>query len=371
MDAGITVIGAGVVGLAVAAEVSGFCPDVFVIERNLKPGQETSSRNSGVIHSGIYYPSGSLKAELCVEGRRLLYEYCKQNEIPHRKYGKLIIATDEFEKAQLPGILERAEKNGVEGARLIGQDEIRNREANISAIQAIYFPETGIVDVFYLMKQLEADASNRGTNFVYGSEVRKIEKLSGGYRITLHDADGKEFMFTSEKVVNSAGLYADKIAVMAGINNESYRLFYWKGEYFGVINGKNKLINGLIYPVPESNTVSLGIHATLETDGRMKLGPNAIYLESRDIDYSVDERNKMNFYESVVRFLPFIEPEDLVPDQAGIRPKLQKPGDATRDFIIREETETGFPGFINLIGIESPGLTSCLAIGKYVRALLS
>ncbi|MFH2144108.1 MAG: NAD(P)/FAD-dependent oxidoreductase [Bacteroidota bacterium] len=370
MDTDITIVGAGVVGLAIAAEISRTNKDVFLMEKHLKFGQETSSRNSEVIHSGIYYPHGSLKGSLCVSGRQMLYDYCQKNDILHRMCGKLVVATDDFEMKQLPKIFDHARKNGVTDAELIEQDDIRNLEPNIFALQAIRFPSTGIIDTHGLMKQLETEACINGTQIVYGSEVKAIRKLKKGYEITISDADESEYNFTSGKIINSAGLYSDKIAEMIGINKPEYCLHFWKGEYFSVGNGKHKLINGLVYPVPESNTVSLGIHATIDFTGRMKLGPSAAYMKENIIDYTVDTKNKELFLKSAGRFLPFLEIEDLQPDQAGIRPKLQKPGDATRDFIIKEESDNGFPGFVNLIGIESPGLTSCLAIAKYINSLI-
>ena len=371
MDSNITIIGAGVVGLAIAAELSKSFDNIFIIEKHLKFGQETSSRNSEVIHSGIYYPHGSLKAKLCVKGKKLLYEYCKKNEILHKACGKIIVATDDFELAQIQKIYEQAKGNGVSDHKIIDPDEISELEPNVSAVGAIHFPTTGIIDTHGLMKQLETDACINGVQMVYGSEVVDISKIENGYEIALIDADGENYSFTTEKVINSAGLFSDQIASMVGIDKPDYRLYYWKGEYFSVGNGKHKLVNSLIYPVPLSNTVSLGIHATVDLNGRMKLGPSASYLEKNEIDYSINQENKKIFFESASRFLPFLEPDDLLPDQAGIRPKLQKPGDAVRDFIINEESGIGYPGFINLIGIESPGLTSCLAIGRYVKNLVN
>ncbi|OFY35937.1 MAG: hypothetical protein A2W91_13120 [Bacteroidetes bacterium GWF2_38_335] len=370
MDTKITITGAGVVGLAIAAELSKVHGSVFVIEKHPKFGQETSSRNSEVIHSGIYYPKGSLKAKLCVKGKELLYDYCLKNEIGHRKCGKLIVATSDFEAAQIEKIYANAKANGVTDSRIIEKDEILSLEPNINAIKAIHYPSTGIIDSHGLMKQLETDAVINGTQMVYGSEVTCIKKIDDGYAVTVTDSNKQEYTFTAEYFINSAGLFSDKIAEMLGLKIPEYELSYWKGEYFSVGNGKGKMISGLVYPVPESNTVGLGIHATLDLSHRMKLGPSAEYLPQKNHDYSVDKNKMRGFYESAVRFLPFIEPEDLCPDQCGIRPKLQKPGEPARDFIICEETSKGFPGFINLIGIESPGLTSCLAIAEFVGGMV-
>jgi L-2-hydroxyglutarate oxidase LhgO len=371
METNITIIGAGVVGLAIAAELSKEHDSVFVIEKNKKLGQEISSRNSEVIHSGVYYPKGSLKARLCVEGRELIYRYCEEKDIAHKKCGKLIVTNDQSEYNLLLQILKNAKENGVQDAHLIDdKKEIEKLEPFISAEKAIYFPSTGIVDTYGLMKQLETDAVNNGVQFVYGAKVTNVKALKEGFKIQLLDSDGGEFIFTTRILVNSAGLDASNIAAWVGLNKPEYELFYWKGEYFNVGRGKHRFINRLIYTVPEKNTVGVGIHATVELDGRFKLGPNAIYINKKIYDYSVNPDHKELFYNHMKRFLPFLELKDLSPDQAGIRPKLQKPGDSVRDFIIREESDNGFPGLINLIGIESPGLTACLSIGKYVKELI-
>jgi L-2-hydroxyglutarate oxidase LhgO len=369
MDTRICVIGAGVVGLAVAAKLSQIYDGVYVIERHKKFGQETSSRNSEVVHSGIYYPKNSMKARLCVKGRRMLYDYCEENEILYQKCGKFIVATDKVEAQQLSGILERANKNGVEGGRIAEKDELGREEPNVKAVRALYFPESGIVDSHILMKNLEKDTRLNGGDLAYNTEVTDINKISGGYELTVQDDYG-DFTFTTEMVVNASGLASYEISRLAGIDSPDYRLYFWKGEYWAVGRGKNKKVSRLIYPVPERNTTGLGIHATVDLNRGLKLGPNAVYLDDLPLEYSVDKSRKMDFYESASRFLPFLEPEDLHPDQAGIRPKLQKPGDPVKDFVIQNEKEKGYPNFINLIGIESPGLTSCLAIGDFVCQLV-
>lgn len=365
MDTNITIIGAGVVGLAIAAKLSERFSDVFVLEKNLKFGQETSSRNSEVIHSGIYYPTNSLKAKLCVRGNRMLYEYCEAKQINHKRIGKLVVATDSEEEKILHKVFNQSRINGVLDGTLLSKEEAVSLEPNILCTAAIFFPSTGIVDSHGLMKQLETDAINSNATFAYNSEVIGIVKIDDGYRITVKEGSGT-YSFTTKFVVNAAGLNSDTIAKISGTFEPSYQLYYWKGEYFSVSNKKNERIKHLIYPVPHENNTGLGIHATLDLDGRMKLGPDATFLNDRTIDYSVDKAEKELFYRSVNKYLPFIELEDLNSDQAGIRPKLQKKGDLVRDFIIKEESEKGYPNFINLIGIESPGLTSCLAIAEYV-----
>jgi len=369
LDTNIVIIGAGVVGLAIAQELSKWFDDIYLIEKNITFGQETSSRNSEVIHSGIYYPQGSLKATLCVEGQKLLYDYCRQKQIAHKKIGKLIVSTNASEDIILYSILQQAQNNNVTDARLLSLKEIKQLEPNINATSALYFPSTGIVDSFGLMKQLESDAINQGVQVLYKKEITAIRKITDGYKLTINEND-KPFSFTASVVINAGGLYADKIAAMVGIHEPSYTLYYWKGEYFSVANGKHKLINHLIYPIPYQNNTGLGIHATLDINHRLKLGPNALFLPSKTLDYKVDKDHCESVYNAAKKFLPFIELEDLQADQAGIRPKLQKPGDAVRDFIICNEADKGFPNFINLIGIESPGLTSCLAIAKKINLMI-
>ena len=371
MDAEVTIIGAGVVGLAVSAALSGCKGSVFVIDRNRTFGQEASSRNSEVIHSGIHYPLGSLKGKLCLEGKKKIFTYCNKNDIPYRKCGKLIVASKTGDTQKLLEILKRSQRNGVTDGRIIEKDEIAEIEPYVKATIALYFPTSGIIDSHRLMKQLEADSVIGGSQMVYGAEVVGIKKIKDGYHINLIDADKQKFDFSTKMIVNAAGLEAGKIAGYLGVNDPDYRVYYWKGEYFGVGNGKNKYVNSLIYPVPEPNTVGLGIHTTVDLGGGLKLGPNAIWLSDDNPDLKVDPSHSVHFYESVRNILPFIELDDLTPDQAGIRTKLQKPGDPVRDFIINEETNRNLPGFVNLLGIESPGLTACLAIADYVKSLLN
>jgi len=370
MDFKVAIIGAGVIGLAIARKLSSKYPDVIVLEKHNKFGQETSSRNSEVIHSGVYYPSNSLKSKLCVEGRKLLYRFCRANEINYNKCGKLIIATTTEEKEQLKSIQLNSIKNGVSNSRIIEANEIEEIEPNINAISAIRYPSTGIIDSHGLMKRLETDCINNNGQIAYGNKVNKIRKIENGFSIIVEDELESEFEFTSEIVINASGLEAYNISSAIGLAKEEYKQYFWKGEYFAIGNGKNKLINSLIYPVPDKNITGLGVHTTIDLNHGAKLGPNAIYLNGIPKDYSVDAGNRKSFYESAKKFLPFLEVGDLHPDQAGIRAKLQKPGDPFRDFIITNEAENGLPNFINLIGIESPGLTSCLSIANYVDSLI-
>lgn len=370
MDAGITIIGAGVIGLAIAEKVSEEHDNVFLIEKHTSFGQETSSRNSEVIHAGIYYDKDSLKARLCVEGNRLLYDYCKKYDVPHRNCGKLIVATTEEEIGVIEGIRRTAEGNGV-NLVLCEKDRIAELEPNIFALKALFSPATGIVDSHSLMKQYETNAINNGAHIVYGSEVKGISRIDNGYEVTLLDSDGGTYSFTTGMVINSAGLTADIISEIAGIEDAGLKIMFCKGEYFRINPPKNRLISRLIYPVPHKNMEGIGIHVTVDMGGGVKLGPDVKYLESNVYDYRLTPSKQEAFFRSAVKFLPFLQYDDIAPEMAGIRPKIQKPGEPQKDFYIREESGRGFPRFINLIGMESPGLTSSLAIANYVNQLVN
>ena len=362
MDADITIIGAGVIGLAIASEMADSRQNIFILEKNNAHGRGISARNSEVIHAGIYYPPGSLKAKFCVEGRELLYETCMKYHIPYKKTGKLIIATTQNETAKIEQLLQTARQNGVLSVSLVEQGKISEMEPNIRAAAALYSPDTGIVSVHSLMDYYLQEAKRRGAEIVYGTEVVGIEPVPQGYEVSTVNQEGERFTFVTGKIVNAAGLYSDTIAKMVG---KEYLLHYCKGEYFSIDNVKSGIVKRLVYPVPEENHVGLGVHLTLDLSGRMKLGPDATYIE-RVEDYRVDASKRDQFYEGAVKFLPFIHKEDVIPDMAGIRPKLQGPGESFRDFVIRED----LPGFVNLVGIESPGLTAAPAVAKYVKKML-
>ena len=365
-DADITIIGAGVVGLAIAEKISGSYKNVFVIEKHNSFGQETSSRNSEVIHAGIYYPQDSLKAKLCVEGKVLLYEYCEKYDIPFKRCGKLIVATSEEEIPVIEGVRETALRNGVDDLIVIDRDEIAEMEPAIFALKALYSPSTGIIDSHSLMKQYETNTLNNGGQIVYGSEVIAIRRIDKGYEITLNDADGMIYNFSSAIVINSAGLESDIVAGMAGIKDKSLKIMFCKGEYFRINPPKNRLLNKLIYPVPHPKLEHIGVHVTVDMAGGVKLGPDVKYLESNVYDYRLTPSKQEAFFLAAKKFLPFLEFDDIAPEMAGIRPKLQKPGEQIRDYYIMEESGRGYPGFINLIGMESPALTSSIAIAGYV-----
>ena len=365
-DADITIIGAGVVGLAIAEKISGSYKNVFVIEKHNSFGQETSSRNSEVIHAGIYYPQDSLKAKLCVEGKVLLYEYCEKYDIPFKRCGKLIVATSEEEIPVIEGVRETALRNGVDDLIVIDRDEIAEMEPAIFALKALYSPSTGIIDSHSLMKQYETNILNNGGQIVYGSEVIAIRRIDKGYEITLNDADGMIYSFSSAIVINSAGLESDNIARLTGITDDYLKIMFCKGEYFRINPPKNRLLNKLIYPVPHPKLEHIGVHVTVDMAGGVKLGPDVKYLESNVYDYRLTPSKQEAFFLAAKKFLPFLEFDDIAPEMAGIRPKLQKPGEQIRDYYIMEESGRGYPGFINLIGMESPALTSSIAIAGYV-----
>jgi len=363
----VAIIGAGVIGLATAGEIAQRKKEVFAFEKNHSFGLETSSRHSEVIHAGIYYPEDSLKTRLCVEGKGLLYELCDRHDIAHKKLGKVIVATSENETAQIAKLYEQGRKNGVEDLMLLSRTELKKLEPNVEARAGLLSPSSGILDSHTLLKFLYSQARGKGAEFVFGTEVVGIEKTGAKYRVEIRDREGISALI-SRVVINAAGLNSDRIAQLAGIDvaKAGYKLHYCKGEYFSLSSKYRNIVNRLIYPTPEQ--AGHGIHVTVGLDGRVRLGPNARYVEA--IDYGVDETQREAFYNSVQRFLTHVELEDLAPEFAGIRPKLQGPGEAFQDFVITHEEKTGFPGLINLIGIESPGLTASLAIARYVGRMV-
>jgi len=364
----IVIVGAGVVGLAIAERLSGRTTDIVVVERNDGFGRETSSRNSEVIHSGLYYPERFLRTTLCVRGNPMLYELCKKVGIPHRKTGKIIVATNEADEEKLAAVLQQANTNGAAGVCLLSKDEVQALEPYSFPGVALYSPESGIIDSHRLMRYFEQTAEQRGVMIAYGTEVIGLEKSPDGYVVEIKDADGEYVQLESTVVINSAGLSSDKIAWMAGIeiDSEGYRIFPCKGEYFSISGRHSGKVGRLVYPVP--SPIHLGTHAVLGLDDRLKIGPSAVYVD--ELDYGVDADHQKDFYEKAHRILPFVNLEDLAPDMSGIRPRLYERDEPIRDFIIHEEGDRGLPGLVNLVGIESPGLTACLTIAEAVEALL-
>ena len=367
-ETSVIVIGAGVVGLAIAQRLSRSHDEIIVVEKHESFGRETSSRNSEVIHAGIYHPTGSLKAQLCVPGNRKLYEFCAEHNVPHRKTGKLIVANDEHEVSAIEPLYNLGTQNGVPGLRLLDGKEIAALEPNARALMGMYSPSSGIVDTHSLMAELERQCEARSATIAYGCEVIGISRNGDGFDVALVDVDGESMKLHTRALVNAAGLSADRVAQMAGIDIDAsgYRMSYCKGEYFAVAGRHRGKLTHLVYPPPTN--VSLGTHAVLLLDGSLKLGPNAFYVDA--VEYSVDPGHQSEFYESARKYFPFIEADDLSPDMAGVRPKIQKEHEPFRDFVIREESDRDLPRLVNLIGIESPGLTSALAIAEHVDTLI-
>lgn len=363
-EVNVTIIGAGVVGLAVAAEISKKVENVVVLEQHDSFGQETSSRNSEVIHSGIYYPTGSLKAQLCIEGAQALYSLCDQHSIPYKKLGKLIVATDESEAEKLAPLFNTGLQNGVLGIRMLDQKEVVAFGSNFKAFAAIYLPSTGIIDSHSLMKHFATSAQDQGTTIAYNSKVTAIEPFHDQFKISIEQ---EKFTFISRVVINCAGLFSDYIASLAGIDVEKngYTLHYCKGSYFSY--ARHYPLPMLIYPVPHQGLTGLGVHATMDLGGRLRFGPDVEYVDT--IDYKVDISKKDAFYSAALKLFPNLEKDAFFPDMAGVRPKLSGPKDPVRDFIITDESKNGMPGLINCIGIESPGLTSAPAIARMVAAI--
>lgn len=371
MDYEVTIVGAGIVGLACAYFLSKKFSTI-VVERNPSFGLETSSRNSEVIHSGIYYTPGSLKAKLCVEGNHSIYQWCENYNIPSAKTGKLIVATTEEEVQSIHKLRSIGLENGVENIQFLTEAKAKQLEPNIICKEALLVPSTGIFDTHRFMESLFILAKQNGADFAFHHKLFSVHSINNGYEIGLKTDANDLFKLSTRFLVNSAGLESDTVAEMVGLNVDSlgYRIRWAKGHYFRLATRFRNFANHLIYPVPPTDTKFLGVHLTIELSGGIKFGPDLHYLDKKLIDYSVPENLKTNFYNSISSYLKGISPDDLSPDQAGIRPKLASPKSHPPDFIIAEESKNGFPGFVNLIGIESPGLTCSLEIGKMVLSLL-
>jgi L-2-hydroxyglutarate oxidase LhgO len=383
VDADVVIVGAGVVGLAVAVAVARADRTVVVLEQATTFGTGTSSRNSEVVHSGIYYQPGSWKARLAVEGNRRLRELAAAGCVAFRDSGKLIVAVDVAEVPTLERLIQRGQTNGVEGLRLLTAGEVARFEPHVRAVAAIFVPSTGVVDSHGLLRYLAGRASASGVMLVYGSRLVGAEPMAGGYRVRALDRAGGSETLTTRVVVNAAGLAADEVASLPGLDIDAagYRQEWVKGNYAQVGNGKQRLISRPIYPAPVYHGVSatageaafsgLGVHATVGVDGRVRLGPDVEYLSERREDYRVRPGTAEAFYHAARRFLPFLEPDDVTPESAGLRPKLVAARAGFADFIIADERARGLPGWINLIGIESPGLTCALPIADEVARLVA
>jgi len=352
------VIGAGVVGLAIARELAIAGREVIVLDAEDAIGTHTSSRNSEVIHAGIYYPKGSLKARSCVEGKRLLYEYCATHGVPHRRCGKLIVATDEKQLGELGAIREKAHANGVPDVDWIAKDEVARMEPELFCMGALHSPSTGIIDSHALMLAYLGDAEAHGAMLALKSPLERA-RVRNGFELHVVGADP----IHCTVLVNSAGLRAPSVAkTIDGYPPHLVpRELYAKGNYYS-LNRKSPF-KRLIYPVPEPG--GLGVHVTLDLAGQARFGPDVEWVER--INYDVDPRRAERFYAAIRRYWPGLPDNSLSPGYAGIRPKTAGPGEPAPDFEIQGPARHGVPGLVQLYGIESPGLTSSLALARAVR----
>ena len=355
----VAVVGGGVTGLASAYAIAGRGASVCVLERHPRPGQDTSTHNSGVIHAGMYYPTGSLKARLCVDGRHRLYEFCAANGVPHRKCGKLIVAHDPEELRQIEALKARGDANGVEGLRIVERDFITAHEPAVDAPYALWSPETGIVDAEALVKALLRAACDAGAIFLPVTPVQHADRAGDG--IVLRT--GREDIH-ARVVVNAAGLYADEVSRAMG--GEAFTIYPCRGEYAQLTPSKRSIVNGLVYPLPPKH--SLGVHLVKTMHGDVWLGPTASYQDRKD-DYESGRLPVEAFVEPARRLLRGITVHDLRLGGSGIRAKIHPPSESFADFMIRRDRENPF--VVHAAGMESPGLTSCLAVGDLVASLTS
>jgi L-2-hydroxyglutarate oxidase LhgO len=363
-DVETIIVGAGVVGLAVARALAETGHGVLVLEQHELIGSETSSRNSEVIHAGIYYPPGSLRATLCVRGKELLYRFCADNGVPHARCGKLLVATQESQLPKLAAIKETAARNGVTDLEPLGANAARDLEPELACVAALLSPSTGIVDSHALMLALEGHVEANGGSVVLRCPVQHIEQVSDGFRLqTGGDAPGA---VTCANLVLSAGLHATRLAesLTFASNYRPPQTYYAKGQYYA-LSGKSPFQRH-IYPMPDG--AWLGLHATVDIGGRCKFGPDIEWIP--DIDYGFEPEKLAKFLDFIRSYYPGLDAARLHPDYTGIRPKLYREGEPVPDFAIHGPDVHGVAGFVGLYGIESPGLTAALAIGEMVARML-
>jgi glycerol-3-phosphate dehydrogenase len=358
--ANVVIIGGGVVGAAIAAEVSRHYDDVFLLESLPRLGMGTSTRNSGVIHAGIYYKPGSLKAFHCARAVPMLYEFCAAHDIPHRRTGKLVVADTVDDLPILEDLKRRGDENGAEGLEIVDRGFIGRVEPNVASPLAIWSPSTGIVEAEELIKTLARLAQANGAHILTNTRVIGAEVNND---LVMLRTEREEV--AARLVINAAGLYADDVARMFG--HDKHTIYPCRGEYAEVIPSRASIVNGLIYPLPLPTGHGLGVHFTRTTGGALLIGPNARYVASKD-DYESDRTDLREFYESARRMVPSLRFEDLRLSYTGIRPRLvPELGPSFADWVI--ERDPRWPSVIHLIGIESPGLTACLSIGGSVREM--
>jgi L-2-hydroxyglutarate oxidase LhgO len=359
------VIGAGVVGLAIARAMAARGREVIVLEASEAVGTGTSSRNSEVIHAGLYYPRGSLKAELCVRGRAMLYEFCDAHGVPYNRCGKLLVATARNQLPQLAAIQQKAVENGVTDLIRMSAAEAMALEPHLHCVEAMLSPQTGIIDSHQFMLALQGDAERDGASVAFHTPVTQIDARDRCFIVeTGGDAP---LRFQADCVINSAGLFANDIARrISGLDPRHVPpLYFAKGNYFSV-SGRTPF-DRLIYPMP--NEAGLGVHLTVDMGGQAKFGPDVEWVQK--IDYSVDTHRATGFYAAIRAYWPDLPDNALQPAYAGIRPKLSGPGQPAADFVIQGRAAHGVAGLVNLFGIESPGLTASLAIAEKVARMLS
>ena len=355
----VAVIGGGVTGLASALALARRGASVCILEREGKTGRATSTHNSGVIHAGIYYPQGSLKARLCVEGRDRLYRFCDEHQVPHARCGKLIVAADEHEIAELDRLLAVGHANGVSSLVRVDGAFVRAKEPNVRAVGALWSPDTGIVEAEALIKTLERLCRDNDVALVVGSPViGAAPRTSGIELVTPHE------QIVAGTVVNASGLYADTTSALLG--GKSFTIYPCRGEYAELAPSRRGMVNGLVYPLPHASGAGLGVHLARTTWGTVTLGPTIRYQSSKD-DYEGGRLPLEDFVEPAQRLLPWITLADLQPGGSGIRAKLHGPDQRFADFLIERDPVN--ERVIQASGIDSPGLTSCLAVGERVAAI--
>ena len=359
------IVGAGIIGLACARELARAGHEVIILEQHDAFGTETSARNSEVIHAGIYYPPGSLKATLCVQGRKILYQFCKGYGVDHRQCGKLIVATSAVQESQLQIIKLKAESNGVHDLVLLSGAQARALEPELECTAALLSPSTGIIDSHGLMLALLGDAERHGAVLALRTPLEHILKHSNHF--TVVTGGDSPASISADRVINAAGLHAATVAErIDGLEkNHIPKISYAKGNYFS-LSGKAPF-SRLVYPIPEPG--GLGVHYTVDLAGQARFGPDVQWVDQ--LDYYVDEERGEKFYERIRRYWPQLHDGSLLPAYSGIRPKLVNAGEPDADFFIQGPLQHGVQGLINLFGIESPGLTSSLAIAEHIRTMLN
>lgn len=357
------VIGAGALGLACAARLAGSSRDLLIVDAEATVGAHTSSRNSEVIHAGLYYPPGSAKALLCLEGRERLYAWCAQQGVPYRRIGKLLVAVSDAEQARLDALGDNAEACGVHDLLAISRTHLKNIEPALQGVSALLSPSTGIIDSHAYLQSLLASAERQGAQLALHTRVEALRHDGDGW-VASGQSAGQPFQIKAQRVINAGGLFAQQLAHRTeGMPVARIAPSHWcQGRYFAY-HGRSPFRH-LIYPMPEANTAGLGIHATLDLGGQLRFGPDVRYLDT--LDYSVDEALREAFAQAIRRYFPGLDASRLAPAYSGIRPKLVGPGEPAADFLIQTSAEHGLPGLINLFGIESPGLTASLAIAERV-----